>query len=234
MLKKNVRDDRYGDPNRFGSEHEPEYEDLPVATPMEEPAAALYTAPAANAAVVPAPAARGHSVIDENSSFDGRFEAVQDMVVLGTISGEIVCKGLLTIEREATAKARIQSRDAHILGRVEGDIVCSGRLVLAASSNVSGTIKAAALVVEEGARISGSVETSASPSLDLTSSLRPAVVAAPASTKKVAEPVAEPTAAAVQAAPAAAGGSTARWTRSREVPSFALVSSEDRGPSESN
>ncbi len=231
MLKKNVRDDRYGDPNRFGSDTESEYDEAPVTTAIEgqDPAASA----AAPVPIAP-PAARGNSVIDENSSFDGRFEAMQDMVVLGSISGEIVCKGLLTIEREATAKARIQSRDAHILGRVEGDIVCSGRLVLASSANVSGTIKAAALVVEEGARISGSVETSASPSLDLTAPVRSAISTASAATKKAMEPAAVAEPASASSAPAAAGGSTARWTRSREVPSFALVSSDDRGPSESN
>lgn len=228
MLKKNVRDDRYGAPARFGSEVETDYDDGLPDEPEETLTGMAEASPASpvSAAAGSAPSARGQSIIDANSSFDGRFEAVQDMVILGSISGEVICKGVITIEREATARAKIQTRDAHILGRLEGDIVCSGKLILAASANVSGTIKAAALVVEEGARISGSVETaSAPPSLDLTTSARSMAAKKPIPTAADPAPAADA---------AANGGPTARWTRTREVPSFALVPSDERASLEAN
>jgi cytoskeletal protein CcmA (bactofilin family) len=154
---------------------------------------------------------RAQSVIDSNSSFDGRFEAGQDLVVLGSIVGEIACKGLLTIERDATAKARVEARDAIVRGKLDGDIVCSGRLVIASTAQVSGTVKAAALVVEEGASIRGSVEAAVSGIGESATTSRP-------SGRKAA------------AAEAGDGnGGAGRWTpRSREVPSFALVASEER------
>ncbi len=162
-----------------------------------------------------ATAARAESTIDANSSFDGRFETDKDLRVEGSVSGEVICRGRLTIEREATARARIQARDAWVKGQVEGDIVCSGKLVLAASAVVNGTIKTAVLVVEEGASIMGTVETVAA------GAERPAPL-------RASEPraVSEAISAATEAA---ASPASQRWnSRSRDLPSFALVASDDR------
>jgi cytoskeletal protein CcmA (bactofilin family) len=156
---------------------------------------------------------RTQSVIDANSTFDGRFEAGQDLMVLGSLSGEVICRGLLTIERDATAKAKIEARDATIRGRLDGDVTCTGRLLIAANANVTGTLKAAALVVEEGAQIRGTVETANAPAAE--SGAQPGT-----RTRARTEPAAD--------SAAAANGGSGRWSsRTREVPSFALVSSDD-------
>jgi cytoskeletal protein CcmA (bactofilin family) len=133
---------------------------------------------------------------------------------MGTVSGEIVCKGVLTIEQNATAKARIEAREATIRGRVDGDIVCSGRLLIASTAHVTGTIKAGALVVEDGASIRGNIETASAASADddLPSSRA----------QRKAE----------RGEPDAAAAGAGRWTRSRDVPTFALVSSDDRNAGE--
>ncbi|MBI5946504.1 MAG: polymer-forming cytoskeletal protein [Chloroflexi bacterium] len=190
--------------------------------PLDAPEAGLLDRPAADAQprrrepAAEAPAARPESTIDAHSSFDGRFETDKDLRVEGSVSGEVICRGRLTIEREATARARIQARDAWVKGQVEGDIVCSGKLVLAASAVVNGTIKTAVLVVEEGASIMGTVETIAAGAAE-----RPAPL-------RASEPraVSEAISAATEAA---ATPATQRWnSRSRDLPSFALVASDDR------
>jgi cytoskeletal protein CcmA (bactofilin family) len=155
---------------------------------------------------------RSTSVIDASSTFDGRYEAGDDMVVLGTASGEIVCRGKLTIEKEANVKAKIQAHESHILGRVEGDIICSGRLLLASSATVSGTVKAAALVVEEGATIRGTVETASVASTDVLPSVSRSASRRSGSDQEVGGNV---------------SSATGRWNRSREAPSFAVVANED-------
>lgn len=157
------------------------------------------------------------SVIDAHSTFDGRYEAGQDLRVLGTMSGELVCRGLLTIEQGAAAKARIQARDAMVHGQVEGDIVCSGRLLLSATAVVNGTIKAGSLVVEEGASIAGTVQTASA-----------ATAPAPAAVPTPIAQAEKPEAAAPAAESADASRST-RWNRAtRDVPNFAIVSSDER------
>lgn len=171
--------------------------------------------------------AHGESVIDVHSTFDGKYETDQDLRVEGTVSGEIVCRGLLTIESEATANAKIQTRDAAIRGRVDGEVVCSGRLLLTATAVVTGTLKAATLVIEEGASLRGTVETAQDSPVPLVTRVNRAAQ----------PPAPEPASADEEPAAGAATASAAsprNGSRSREVPSFALVSSDERSTLDRN
>ena len=163
QIKKSPRDGHYPEaaqyePNGYNSEASDQFGDVPES----------FAVRAARGAGQPqnsesgerqAPTTRSESVIDQHSSFDGRFETEHDLRVEGTISGEVTCRGLFTVKKDATARVRVQTRDAHIQGRFEGDLVCSGKLLLAATAHVTGTLKAAVLVVEEGAAVSGTMET---------------------------------------------------------------------------
>lgn len=163
-----------------------------------------------------APVAVNESIIDGNSTFEGKFETDQDLRILGSIGGEVTCRGRLTIEKDAIARAKLQARDATIRGRIEGDIVCTGRLDLANTAVIHGTIKAGLLAVEEGATVQGSVEVGNPPAI------------APSSrgaTRGKGESAAA--AAADESEPPLPSFSSARMNR-RESPSFALVSSEER------
>jgi len=166
------------------------------------------------------PAGRQESVVDGHSTFDGRYETQHDLRIQGSVSGEVACRGTLTIEKDAVVRAKIQSRDAIIRGRLEGDIACSGKLTLASSSNVSGTLKAATLVVEEGATLSGTVEASASPARgeERIAAVPPApIVAEEARVERRQTAAAEPVAAGER-------------RNGRQTPNFAFVSSDERRP----
>lgn len=206
MLKRNLRDPEYGDE----IEHQ-----------GEEALADLYQRSVAEggAATQPRPdarAARAESVIDAQSTFDGRFVAEADLRIEGTVSGELICRGLLTVEREAQAKAKIEARDARILGHVDGEISCSGKLELAPTAVVKGTLRAAVLVVQEGASLVGNVETKAP---GQRADLRP--IGARADEEPQAEAVS-----ATAAVPAAPEPVRERNARPRAVPSFALAPSD--------
>ena len=227
QLKKNPRDPQFSDPNnQYEDEFEAEDESLEV---RPEPAPRARQRVEAETEPAPRPAARAESLVDARSTFDGKYETDQDLRVQGSVSGEIVCRGTLTIEQGATATARIQARDALVRGRVDGDIVCSGRLLLTATSVVTGTIKAATLVVEEGASLSGTVETVAAvPALPLDVEI-PATAETPALA-----PAPDPVSVSSTRGPSwgaerrTNGGATAAAetvvTRSgRQAPSFAFV-----------
>ncbi|MEJ5220953.1 MAG: polymer-forming cytoskeletal protein [Tepidiforma sp.] len=209
QIKKNPRDAAYPetvaryDRERPAAEHDPYAESAPEAAygrgiaPRAGVAPSRPDEPRAEAPV------RSESVIDRHSSFDGRFETEQDLRIEGAISGEVVCRGTLTLEKDASARARVQAREALVKGRLEGDIVCSGRLTIAATAVVTGTIRAPILVVEEGASISGNVDT----------------------TQKAADIVTRPAARSAEPAAPEAPQPAPRPAR-REAPSFALVSSD--------
>jgi cytoskeletal protein CcmA (bactofilin family) len=210
QLKKTTRD------GGVFSERRARYLDSPAldeeANDLEE-AFEMPSTARPTVSVEPTPSLQVESVVGPRSTFDGRYETEGDLALQGTASGEVVCRGVLTIEAGATAKARVEARECRIFGRVEGDIVCTGRLLLAASAVVVGTIKTSTLLVEEGATVSGSVDTvpvAASPSR--------AAAERPESRPEVKLPDTQ-----VPGEPVL----TVRSPR-REVPSFALVSSDDR------
>lgn len=231
QLKKNPRDPRYAESvDKFEAEAP-----QPEAESFEMPVEHTRTRNRNPEFEGDGPATSGRSgktesLIDSHSSFDGRYETDQDLRLQGTLSGEVVCRGLLTVEQDATARAKIQSHDAHIQGRVEGDIICTGRLLLSATSYVSGTLKAGTLVVEEGATLAGHVET-ASATTATASTADKKISATPAPSRQVAsieeqrhERRGEPAAAAAPA--------TGR--NGRQAPSFAFVPSDDRRTTERN
>lgn len=224
QLKKNPREGRYEDP-RAHYEEEPMTDESDVLeSPAERPPVTRTPRRPeleGETPVRPAAAARESSLVDAHSSFDGRYETDQDLRVEGSISGEILCRGLLTIERDATARAKIQAQDGEIRGRLEGDIVCTGRLLLTSTAVVIGTMIAAALVVEEGASLSGKIETSSiasAPKAMHTAATPPPVTVSRVSPIAAIDPATE--------APPPMPGLTTRSRR--EVPTFALVSSDDR------
>jgi len=212
MLKKTGRDDRsHRQPlDMTGDDDAPDYfeddDDIrPVVTSVDRPAATV--APSV---------ARSESTVDAHSRFDGHYETDQDLRIFGTIAGEVVCRGTLTVERDAVAKARIEARDAFILGRVDGELVCTGKLVLTATAVVVGTVKAPTLVVEEGASLTGNVETAGS------NAARPAT---PPPAVRVAP---EPVDSAIAAEPLERQVAAPIRNTRRDLPSFAIVSSEER------
>jgi cytoskeletal protein CcmA (bactofilin family) len=227
QLKKTTREDRFtGTNERFEEDVTPEFDssfEMPAAVeaPPRQPRSRTPESELEATPARQATAPRQESLVDAHSNFDGRYETQHDLRVQGSISGEVVCRGLLTIEQEATARARIQSRDAHIHGRLDGDIVCTGKLILAATANVSGTIKAATLVVEEGATLSGSVETAAT-AAPLAQIPAPTVITrAPVASLQEERDERGQAPEPVAAAPIRSG---------RQAPNFAFVPSDERRP----
>jgi cytoskeletal protein CcmA (bactofilin family) len=209
QIKKSPRDAHYPEAaqyeNGYNSDSTDQFGDAPEAFPVRTNRPGTPQPQGQNESGERTAAERSESVIDQYSSFDGRFETEHDLRVDGTISGEVTCRGLFTVKKDATARVRVQTRDAHILGRFEGDLVCSGRLLLAATAHVTGTLKAAILVVEEGAAVSGTVETMAAGS-------------APSRASTPMEPAEKPQASREPA-------TVSRATR-RDLPSFAIVASD--------
>ena len=237
QLKKTGREVGYADPRNpsdaddLAAEGSEDYA-VHAAETMQRPNAARLRpgedeqdAPTARAQ----PPTHAESLIDVHSNFDGKYETDQDLRVQGSISGEVVCRGVFTVDQEATARARIQTRDALIRGRVEGDIVCTGRLLLASTSVVTGTLKAATLIVEEGATLTGTVET-ASVGAGAARPVTAAATGAPAAeTRRNPTPLEDRRTAAE-----AVGAGTGNGRNGRQAPNFAFVPADDRAASDRN
>jgi cytoskeletal protein CcmA (bactofilin family) len=126
-----------------------------------------YQTIAVEAAVEESPAPEhlrvgGHpaaSVIDASSSFEGVAETGGDLQVAGSVVGDILCHGTLTVADGAESKARVRAGAFEGHGEVDGELRCSGRARFASTAVVRAHVRAAALAVDEGASVSGLIET---------------------------------------------------------------------------
>jgi cytoskeletal protein CcmA (bactofilin family) len=88
----------------------------------------------------------------------GQVSGTQDLVVEGRIEGRVSLENRLTVEESGTIEADLEVVDASFKGEVRGDITASRSAVLHPTARVLGNIRAPKLVIEEGARFSGTVD----------------------------------------------------------------------------
>lgn len=134
---------------------------MPAASPMpaeesyfggETPAASPFdmgmggTAPAAT-----------RNVLNYDVSVVGTLRFTDDLLVDGSVEGEIMSDGELTVGANASIQAgeknkvAVRTQSAIIHGKVVGDIVVTDRVVLASTAELVGDVTAAKISIEEGA-----------------------------------------------------------------------------------
>lgn len=131
-------------PSDIGSEFLPVE---PVATPFGSPQ--------------PAAAASTRNVLNSDVTVVGTLRFTDDLLVDGSVEGEITSDGILTVGANATIQAgeknkvAVRTRSAIIHGRVTGDVVVTDRVELAATAELVGDITAAKIAIQEGATFVG-------------------------------------------------------------------------------
>jgi len=96
--------------------------------------------------------------IDIEAGMEGnlKFSTPVNLKINGKFEGMLETKGVLIIGEKADVKAKIiKGESIQVAGKVKGDIVSSKRLEISSSASVTGNIKAAVLVISEGALLKG-------------------------------------------------------------------------------
>ena len=97
-------------------------------------------------------------LIGSKITIRGQVSGNQDLVVEGRIEGRVSLENRLTVEESGIIEADLEVVDASFKGEVRGDITASRSAVLHPTARVIGNIRAPKLVIEEGARFSGTVD----------------------------------------------------------------------------
>src|SRR5262245_6427867 len=87
----------------------------------------------------------------------GRIAGDEDLSVQGRVEGEIDLRGALRVESGATVRANVHATAVWIGGVVVGDVLADDVLHVAHGAKVIGDLRAARLVIEPGAQVSGAV-----------------------------------------------------------------------------
>ncbi len=97
------------------------------------------------------------TVVGPSVVVEGDFVSEGDILVKGTVLGNVKTGRLLTVESGAKILANIKAGEAIISGEVKGNVEIIGRLELTESAKVLGDVKCKILAVAGGAILQGQV-----------------------------------------------------------------------------
>jgi len=97
-------------------------------------------------------------LIGSKVTVKGSISGTEDLVVYGRVEGRVGLEKGLTIEEEGAVEADVEVTEATVKGELRGEVVASKAAVLLATARVVGNIRAPRIVIEEGARFSGTIE----------------------------------------------------------------------------
>ena len=88
----------------------------------------------------------------------GSIKFQNDLTVDGKIEGEILSNGVLTVGENAEIRGEIKTKSVTVFGKVHGNITVEERCELKSRAVLQGDLKAARLVIEDGATFVGKSE----------------------------------------------------------------------------
>lgn len=90
------------------------------------------------------------TLIGEGSSFEGNINSDASIRIEGEITGDIKCKGDVTVGDQGIANSSIAARNVIIAGKVRGNIVTSDKLTITATGQLHGNVTSSKLVIDDG------------------------------------------------------------------------------------
>ena len=122
------------------------------------------------------------NILSADVEIKGSIKFLNDLIVDGKVEGEITSTGILTVGENAEIRGEIRTKSATVYGKVHGNITVEERCELKARAVLQGDLKAARLVIEEGATFVGKSEVT-----PVKGGARPAAAAAPVEAPRQAE-----------------------------------------------
>ena len=115
----------------------------------------MPTLPAMQGLLNNTPAQKFETALEAESEVDGKLICNGPTSISGVVSGILIAKDLLVIEKTARIRAEIIGEAIIIHGRVEGTISANKSVILTHTANVIGTLRTPTMQIEEGARFDG-------------------------------------------------------------------------------
>jgi cytoskeletal protein CcmA (bactofilin family) len=102
----------------------------------------------------------GKNLLSADVEIKGSIKFQNELTIDGKVEGDINSAGVLTVGENAEIHAEIKTKSVTVLGKVTGNITVDERCELKARAVLHGDLKAARLVIEEGATFVGKSEVS--------------------------------------------------------------------------
>jgi cytoskeletal protein CcmA (bactofilin family) len=120
----------------------------------------------------------GKDILSSDVEIKGSIKFQKELLIDGKVEGEINSEGVLTIGENADIRGEIKTKSIVVFGKVHGNITVSERCELKSKCTLQGDLKAARLVIEEGATFIGKSEVTSGMSVTAakTTSNRPEIM----------------------------------------------------------
>jgi cytoskeletal protein CcmA (bactofilin family) len=101
----------------------------------------------------------GSAVIGRAVKIVGEIYSNEDLFIEGFVEGTVeALYQKLTVGHNGTVHASVQVRELEVQGTVQGDVEASDRIEIRKDAKVVGNIRAARIVIEDGAYFKGSID----------------------------------------------------------------------------
>jgi cytoskeletal protein CcmA (bactofilin family) len=104
----------------------------------------------------------GKDILSSDVEIKGSIKFQKELLIDGKVEGEINSDGVLTIGENADIRGEIKTKSITVFGKVHGNITVGERCELKQRCTLQGDLKAARLVIEEGATFIGKSEVTSS------------------------------------------------------------------------
>lgn len=98
------------------------------------------------------------NILSNDVEIVGNIKFQNELIIDGKVTGEITSAGILTVGENAEIQGEIKTKSVSVLGKVHGNITVDERCELKGRALLHGDLKAARLVIEEGATFVGKSE----------------------------------------------------------------------------
>ncbi len=98
------------------------------------------------------------AVIGRSTRVKGRITGDGDLLVEGSVEGDVSVRGDVTIAEGARGASNIDAHAVTIRGELEGDVRASGLVQIEAGARVRGDLRGDGIAIEEGAEYVGRLE----------------------------------------------------------------------------
>ena len=98
------------------------------------------------------------NVLASDVEIKGSIKFQNDLTIDGKVEGEIISPGMLTVGENAEIRGEIKTKGVTVFGKVHGNITVEERCELKSHAVLNGDLKAARLVIEDGATFVGKSE----------------------------------------------------------------------------
>jgi len=104
------------------------------------------------------PGRKSASALSPDLQFHGEVRGNDDIVVEGTLEGQIHIKGYVTVNPSGVVRAEVHAKKIFISGKVFGNVTGEESVELNPSGQLEGNIVSPKVIIHEGAQFKGNVD----------------------------------------------------------------------------